>query len=113
MRKSLLILFAACTLFLGVAGSVSAGTSEPPPVGELAEVCANADQTGLLEAFGVTRGECVNFLKAFTDQANPRATNFVAGMCGSELFRDILSAEYDLELTNKGQCIKAMRDIDL
>jgi hypothetical protein len=67
------------------------------------EICRLADEEGLLEQFGLTRGDCVNYRKG---PSSKQARNFVAGFCGIDRAQEIAG------VTNKGACIKVMSNPD-
>ena len=96
MRKSLLVLLAVLLMTLGFVGTASA---DPTGANDAAEFCRFLDEEGVLDEFGVTRGECVNLVKG---PASANANNFVAGLCGIDFVQE------DLGVSNKGQCIKAI-----
>jgi hypothetical protein len=85
---------ALSTTVLGATGAWAA------PASDVAEACREIDEAGELALLGLTRGECVNFLKG---PSSEHSNNFVAAFCGIDL------VQLGLGVTNKGQCIKAFR----
>ena len=87
---------------LGAPTAVSAESIRP----DVAELCRLADEEGELEELGITRGECVNLISGLiSGPASERANNFIAALCGLDFIQEQVGA------TNKGQCIKAVRDL--
>ena len=87
---------------MGALAAPAGATHGPPhvPANEAAELCRALDESGELDEFGVTRGECVNILKG---PASENANNFIAALCGAEEVQEATGT------TNKGQCIKVLR----
>ena len=82
-------------------GAITA-SADPTNAAEVAELCRQADEEGILDEFGITRGECVNLGKG---PASENANNFVAALCGLDALQESVGA------TNKGQCIQAVREL--
>ena len=96
-------------LSLGVAMASSAWLAGPTSVSAqvatpktAAELCRVLDAAGDLALYGLTRGECVILLKG---PATEQSSDFISGVCGYTS-----SLEY-LGVTNKGQCIQAVREL--
>ena len=66
---------------------------------EAAEACREADEQGVLEALGITRGECVNSLGS---PGSEKAGSRIAALCGQEFAQQLTGT------TNKGQCIQVL-----
>jgi hypothetical protein len=71
------------------------------PSNGAAEHCRIADESGALDASGITRGECVNWERPSSENAN----NHFAGLCGFD------SQLEKTGTTNKGQCIQVLMDL--
>ena len=98
LAKRFVLVIALLTLVVSpvvFAPSAVAQSNTPAAV----ELCRQFDEAGVLEALGVTRGECVTFSKG---PSSPQANSVIAGSCGFTAVQVITGT------TNKGQCIKAL-----
>jgi len=77
-----------------------------PP--EVAEFCRELDAEGILDRQGITRGECENLFKG---PSNANSSNVIAAVCGSEGTRGYVGRIFGVTVTNKGQCIKLVRQL--
>jgi hypothetical protein len=102
--KRLLTLFGLLTVLISSVAFATPTMAQDVPANEAAELCRMLDEEGVLEFFGVTRGECVNLV---TGPASANANNFIAAICGAEIVQEFT------ETTNKGQCIKVLRDSNI
>jgi Na+/glutamate symporter len=98
MRRRIAAGAAVVGLSLGVFGGVPAGAVHLDK-NDAAEACREADEQGVLEELGVTRGECVNSLGT---PGNENARSRTAALCGQEFAQQFTGT------TNKGQCIQAL-----
>ena len=112
LRTRFAAIVAVAGLFLALAGwslTVTPGSAaaqvppipEPKPANQAAEACRQFDEAGLLAALGVTRGECVNLHKG---PVSENANNFIAAACSTPTGLTLTGT------TNKGQCIKVLRE---
>ncbi len=97
---------AACLVLVFLASSLAwAGPAAAAPDSSrdgAGQFCQSLREEGFLAEQGVTVGECVNIVSGFAGISNPNATNFIAGICGSEF------GPFFTGTTNKGQCIQAL-----
>ncbi len=101
MRHSRTIGLAGAAL---LGGTLLAGPASAAPARDAVEACRAFDEQGILERAGVTFGECVNLFKG-SDSRN--AENFIAGLCGLDFALKFTGT------TNKGQCIKVVRSVQV
>ncbi len=102
LLKRLFAFVALLTVLVSSIGFASpTAAQQDVPANEAAEFCRELDAAGVLDDEGVTRGECVNILRG---PASENANNFIAGLCGLDFALEVT------ETTNKGQCIKVLRD---
>lgn len=66
---------------------------------EAAEACREAEDQGVLEELGITRGECVNSLGT---PGSENASSRIAALCGQEFAQQFTGT------SNKGQCIQVL-----
>lgn len=84
-----------------LASTMSAAPANAAPARSAVEFCQLADESGVLEADGVTFGECINI---FRGPASENSLNEIAGFCGFDSLLVITGTE------NKGQCIQVARN---
>ncbi len=98
MRRRIAAGAAVVGLSLGVFGGAPAGADHLDK-NEAAQACREADEQGVLEELGITRGECVNSLGT---PGNENARSRIAALCGQEFAQQFTGT------TNKGQCIQVL-----
>lgn len=102
LKRSLAAFMLAALLVSTFAFAFAATASADSDASAAVDFCRELDEAGELEEAGVTFGECVNIIKG---PSSENANNFVAGLCGLD------EALVLTGTTNKGQCIKALRDM--
>jgi hypothetical protein len=100
--KRLLTLFGLLTVLLSSVAFATPTMAQGVPANDAAEICRSLDEEGVLDEFGVTRGECVNLFKG---PASANANNFIAAVCGVDFIQE------NLGVSNKGQCIKVVKEL--
>ncbi len=103
--KRLLTLFALLTVLISSVAFAAPAAAQSDS-SAAAEFCRMLDEEGVLDdpSLQITRGECVNLVKG---PSSANANNFIAAACGATIVQEFT------ETTNKGQCIKVLRDSNI
>jgi hypothetical protein len=98
LRTSLAVL---TVLISSIAVAAPASAQNENPNTYAVDFCRGLEEEGLLDALGITFGECVNIFAGLETQNINRA---IAGFCGIDFFQAIFG--------NKGQCVSFLQQND-